>query len=226
LPCYNEVENISLLIPEIFQVLPEASIVVIDDNSPDGTGDAVRALKDKRVKLISREKKEGYGTAMIAGYDYALQNDFTHILQMDVDFSHPPEVLRSLLEKSKEADFVVGCRYMKGGGTKGWGAFRKILSAGGNLFARTILNLPYKDMTGGLRLYRRSVLEELSPEMKTMDSKGYIFLVDMFFRIHQHKFKVGEVPYVFQDRVRGKSKMNARIILEAMFQVISLRRRK
>jgi len=225
LPTYNEVENIGLLVPEILKELPCAHLLVVDDNSPDGTGKAVLEMgeKDGRIILEPGKMKSGYGKACIRGYRYALKRDYTHIFQMDVDFSHPPDLLPVLLKRTKEASVVAGSRYAPGGGTIGWGPGRKILSAGSNVFARCMTGLPYHDITGGFRCFRREVIEALVPEFGNIKSQGYVFLVDITVRIHRMGYSMAEVPFIFVNRVRGSSKMGFKIILEAVKQLFVLR---
>lgn len=223
IPTYNERENIGALIPLIL-ANPRFRVLVVDDNSPDGTGDIVRTLAEAepRIGLLSRSGKLGLGTAYLAGFKRALSEGAEYIYEMDADFSHDPQYLPTLLKAAEDRfDLVLGSRYIAGGGTTDWGLIRQLISRGGNLYARAILGLPVNDATGGFRCYRRAVLERL--DLDDIHSNGYSFQIEMAYRTLQAGFRVGEVPIIFPDRRVGKSKMSKAIVLEALLTVWRLR---
>ncbi len=222
-PTYNECENITTLIDQIL-AYPRFQVLVVDDNSPDGTARLVEQHPDfqKRLTLLSRPGKQGLGTAYIAGFRQALANGAHFIFEMDADFSHNPAYLPNLLAATESGnDLTIGSRYVPGGGTQDWGAARQVISRGGNLYARLILSLPVMDATGGYRCYRRAVLETL--DLDGIHSNGYSFQIEMAYRTLQAGFRVGEVPIMFPDRRVGNSKMSRRIVLEALITVWRLR---
>jgi dolichol-phosphate mannosyltransferase len=222
LPTYDEAENIGPMTAAILAAAP-VDILVIDDNSPDGTGriaDQI-AAREPRVHVLHRKGKEGLGKAYIAGFGWALARDYELVLEMDADFSHNPRYLRGMLEAAHDADLVLGSRYVPGGGTVNWGLGRKILSRGGSLYARTILGLGVRDLTGGFKCFRREVLEEI--ELETVECSGYAFQIELTYRAHRRGFRVAEIPIVFEDRRVGASKMSRRIVLEAISKVWSIR---
>ncbi len=223
IPTYNESENISALIPKILEH-PRFQILVVDDNSPDGTGAIVANFHDtdQRVGLLSRSSKQGLGTAYIAGFRRALAEGAQYIFEMDADFSHDPAYLPALLQAAEQRyDLVLGSRYVPGGATSDWGMIRKFISRSGNVYARAILGLPVMDATGGFRCYRRSVLEAL--DLSQIQSNGYSFQIELVYRTLQAGFRIGELPIVFPDRRVGKSKMSRKIVLEALLTVWKLR---
>lgn len=223
IPTYNEAENIELLIPQILEQ-PRFSVLVVDDNSPDGTGARVEDLAryDRRIGLLQRAGKLGLGTAYIAGFRRALAEGASFIFEMDADFSHDPAYLPALLAAAEERyDLVLGSRYVKGGGTENWGALRQFISRGGNLYAGMILGLPVADATGGYRCYRREVIERIN--LDQVRSNGYSFQIEMVYRAVQAGFRVGEIPIIFPDRRVGQSKMSRRIVFEALVNVWKLR---
>jgi dolichol-phosphate mannosyltransferase len=222
-PTYNERENIGALIKRILE-LPRFRVLVVDDNSPDGTAAIVAALAghEPRVGLLSRPGKLGLGTAYIAGFRRALAEGANYIYEMDADFSHDPRYLPDLLRATEtHYDLTLGSRYISGGGTTDWGALRKFISRGGNIYARAILGLPVMDATGGFRCYRRHVLETL--DLGAIHSNGYSFQIEMVYRTLQAGFAIGETPIIFPDRRTGHSKMSRRIVLEALVTVWRLR---
>ncbi|MEY3011332.1 MAG: hypothetical protein RIT45_67 [Pseudomonadota bacterium] len=223
LPTYNEAENLPLMVAAIFEVVPSIEIVVIDDNSPDGTGRIADELAaaDSRVHVLHRTAKEGLGRAYIAGFRWALERDYDLIFEMDCDFSHQPKYLPEFLRKAQEADLVLGSRYIEGGGTEGWAMHRRLLSRGGNTYARMILGLPFRDLTGGFKCFRREVLAALP--LDAIQGGGYVFQIELTWRTIQAGFRVTEVPIVFPDRVRGDSKMHGAIVFEAVKNVWRLR---
>ena len=222
-PTYNERENIGALMERILE-LPRFRILVVDDNSPDGTATVVAEIagREPRVGLLSRPSKLGLGTAYIAGFRRALAEGANYIYEMDADFSHDPRYLPALLEATEARyDLTLGSRYVPGGGTTDWGMIRKFISRGGNMYARAILGLPVMDATGGFRCYRRRVLETL--DLSAIHSNGYSFQIEMAYRTLQAGFTIGETPIIFPDRRIGRSKMSRRIVLEALLTVWRLR---
>lgn len=223
IPTYNERENILALLPRVMDY-PELSVLVVDDGSPDGTGDLVAAEVEHnpRVHLIRRAGKQGLGTAYVAGFRYALARGADYIFEMDADFSHDPRYLPDLLHAAESAyDLVIGSRYVAGGGTTDWGLGRQLISRGGNVYARLILGLPLSDMTGGYRCYRRAALEAI--DLDHIRSNGYSFQIEMAYRVRQAGLRVGEVPIIFPDRRVGASKMSKQIVFEALLNVVKLR---
>jgi dolichol-phosphate mannosyltransferase len=224
LPTYDEAENVGPITEAILAATPEVDVLVIDDNSPDGTGklaDAI-AAREPRVKVLHRKGKEGLGKAYLAGFAWALERGYERILEMDADFSHDPKYLPGMLAASQEADLVLGSRAVPGGGTVNWGILRKIISRGGSLYARTILGIPVRDVTGGFKCFRRKVLESI--DLPTVECSGYAFQIELTYRTLVKGFKVKEIPIVFVDRRVGQSKMSRRIVLEALRKVWSIRR--
>jgi dolichol-phosphate mannosyltransferase len=221
LPTYNECENLPEIVPAILAASPLIDVLVVDDNSPDGTGQLADgiAARDPRVHVLHREKKEGLGRAYLAGFAEALGRGYARIIEMDADFSHDPSRLPALL--AENADLVLGSRYVEGGGTVNWGLGRRILSKGGSLYARFILGLRVRDLTGGFKCFRREVLEAL--DLPSVKSSGYAFQIELTYRAIKRGFSVREVPITFVDRRVGKSKMNRRIVTEALWMVWKIR---
>jgi dolichol-phosphate mannosyltransferase len=223
-PTYNERENLPSLIEQIHGRLPAADVLIVDDNSPDGTGLLAEAMaaKDRRVHVIRRPGKLGLGTAYITGFRYALERGYPFIFEMDADFSHDPGYLPTMLEAAAErADLVIGSRRVPGGATENWGLGRRLLSAGGSLYARVVLGLGVRDLTSGYKCFRREVLEAI--DLDSVRSEGYSFQIEMTYRALCRGFRVAEVPIVFVDRRVGQSKMSRRIFVEALFMVWQLR---
>lgn len=223
IPTYNEIENIEKLILAIRDKVDGISILVVDDNSPDGTGALVAKLKkdDPGLHLLSRAGKLGLGTAYIAGFKYALERDFEYIFEMDADFSHDPCYLPDFLSAIKDADLVLGSRYVPGGGVENWPFYRKIISKGGSLYSRIILSVPYRDLTGGFKCFKRSTLEAIA--LDEIRSEGYSFQIEMTYRVHRKGLKIKETPIIFKDRLEGISKMSWKIFLEAIIRVWHIR---
>lgn len=224
IPTYNERENLTSLCTQIHDALPAADILVVDDNSPDGTGELADTLAKKHtyLKVLHRAGKLGLGTAYLAGFRYAIEHGYDYVFEMDADFSHDPCYLPSLLGAAVEgADVVIGSRRVAGGGTENWGLGRQLISAGGSLYARTILGLPIRDLTSGFKCFRRQVLEAI--DLESVRSNGYSFQIEMTYRAIQKGFRVVEVPIVFVDRRAGQSKMSRQIFLEAMGMVWRMR---
>jgi len=220
-PTYNERENVPQIVPAILAASPSLDVLLVDDNSADGTGRLADELaaRDRRVRVLHRKRKEGLGRAYLAGFAEALAAGYGHILEMDADFSHDPARLPALLET--DADVVLGSRYVPGGGTVHWGLGRRLLSRGGSFYARTILGVPVRDLTGGFKCFRRRVLEAL--DLGSVRSNGYAFQIELTYRAIRRGFKVVEVPITFVDRRVGKSKMSRAIVLEALWMVWKIR---
>jgi dolichol-phosphate mannosyltransferase len=223
-PTYNERENITELI-QMLLALPESlHVIVVDDNSPDGTGAVVAALaeEDNRIQVIRRAGKLGLGTAYIAGMKSALRGEYTHLMTMDADFSHHPRYIPAMVAMAREEqkDVVIGSRYIPGGGTSLWGWDRILLSWGANRIAKTSLGLRPNDCTAGFRLYRREVLESI--DLDAIFSNGYSFLLEMLYKVQRHGWEVGEVPIIFADRQRGDSKISRNEIFRAGYTVLRL----
>ncbi len=223
LPTYDERENLAPMVEAILASVPSLEILVIDDNSPDGTGrlaDEI-AARDPRVHVLHRQGKEGLGKAYLAGFAWALQRGYGLVLEMDCDFSHDPRYLPGMLAAAGEADLVLGSRYVPGGGTVNWGLGRKLISRGGSLYARLILGLTARDLTGGFKCFRREVLEGI--DLATVQCTGYAFQIELTYRAARRGFRIRELPIVFVDRRVGHSKMSRRIVLEAIRKVWSIR---
>jgi dolichol-phosphate mannosyltransferase len=226
IPTYNELENIPLLLKEIFCYAPTTDVLIVDDNSPDGTGALADQISagDQRVHVLHRSGKLGLGTAYIAGFKYALAHGYDAAFEMDADFSHHPRYLPDFLAQIESAELVIGSRYIRGGSTPNWSWKRRLLSGFANLFARTVLVLPIHDCTAGFRCYRRNVLESLG--LDTIESQGYGFQIELAYRAHKYGYKIVETPIVFTDRRVGKSKMSKAIVFEAFTFVLRARFRK
>ena len=222
LPTFNERDNVERMLHALVPL--GVHVLVIDDNSPDGTGeiaDRVAAELDG-VSVLHRARKEGLGPAYIEGFRRALADGADYVISMDCDFSHDPADVPRLIARAEEgADVVIGSRYVPGGGTRNWGLGRRIVSAGGSLYARTILGLRIRDMTGGFRCFRRTVLETV--DLGAIGTKGYAFQIELTYRAIRAGFRVVEVPILFRDRTEGKSKMSRGIFLEAVGRVPELR---
>lgn len=222
---YNERENIEPLLREIFTVVPDANVLVIDDNSPDKTYEIVDHLSHNDFKeqlfLMKREGKLGLGTAYVAGFNWGLSRGYEVIMHMDADFSHNPKYIPQMLEEIKTNDLVLGSRYIKGGGVVNWGLSRKIISQGGSLYSRIILGLKTRDLTGGFKCFRRRVLEAI--DINNLQSTGYAFQVETTYKTFLHGFKIKEIPIIFEDRRVGQSKMSGNIFIEALLMVVKLR---
>jgi dolichol-phosphate mannosyltransferase len=223
-PTYNERDNLEALCAAALAALPQAELLIIDDNSPDGTGalgDAI-AARDPRVRMLHRPGKLGLGTAYLDAFRRGLADGFDYLFEMDCDFSHDPKYLPELLAAARAgADLVIGSRYVPGGGTRNWGLGRKLVSRGGSLYARAVLSVPVHDLTGGYKCFRRRVLEALP--LDRVRTHGYGFQIEMTYRALRAGFRVVEVPIVFVDRRVGQSKMTRAIFLEAVTMVWKLR---
>jgi dolichol-phosphate mannosyltransferase len=224
LPTYNERENLEAMVSALGDVLPgDGRILVIDDNSPDGTGGIADRLAAERddVDVLHRPRKEGLGPAYLDGFRRALTLGADLVVEMDCDFSHDPNDVPRLVAAAEDADVVLGSRYVPGGGTRNWGLVRRLISRGGSLYAQILLGLRIRDLTGGFKVYRRVVLETI--DLDAIDSKGYAFQIEGTYRALRAGFRVVEVPIVFADREVGGSKMSRSIVLEAIWKVPALR---
>ena len=223
IPTYNELENLPKLIPEVLSKNENIDILIVDDNSPDGTADFVQdeAKKNSRIKLIKREKKMGLGTAYIDGFKFALQNNYDYIFEMDADFSHNPKMIPKFLKEIKKYDLVLGSRYKEGVNVANWPMSRLMLSMFANIYSRVITGLPVHDATGGYKCFRKEVLEAIN--LDGVKSNGYAFQIEMTFKAWKKGFKIKELSIIFIDRVKGKSKMSRKIVREAIVMVWKLR---
>jgi dolichol-phosphate mannosyltransferase len=225
LPTYNEAENIRGIAAAILESLPGATLLVVDDGSPDGTGAIADELAaaDPRVRVRHRAAKQGLGRAYLDGFGVALEGGAEYLVQMDADWSHDPTVLPSLLAPivGGEADLVIGSRYTPGGGVVDWGVGRRVISRGGSLFARTVLRLSPNDLTGGFKAWRAPTLAAI--EFHGIHAGGYVFQIEMTYRASRAGARVHEVPITFRDRRVGQSKMSRRIVVEALVVVVELR---
>ncbi|MBK7630767.1 MAG: polyprenol monophosphomannose synthase [Ignavibacteriales bacterium] len=223
IPTYNELENLPKLIPQVLSQDESINILIVDDGSPDGTGKFVEdeMKKNDRIHLLKREKKMGLGTAYIAGFKYALQNNYDFIFEMDADFSHDPNELKNFLIAIQENDLVLGSRYINGVRVLNWPMARLLLSFFASIYTRIITGMPIKDATGGFKCFRRKVLESI--DFNRVKSNGYSFQIEMTFKAYAKGFKIKEIPIVFIDRVKGKSKMSKKIVREAVTMVWKLR---
>lgn len=226
-PTYNEAENVRGIAERLLEALPQADVLFVDDNSPDGTGAMIdeMAAANPRVHVMHRAGKLGLGTAYIEGFGWGLAREYEFLFEMDADGSHDPKYLPQMLALGEDgADVVVGSRNIPGGGTVNWGVGRKLLSKGGSFYARTILGIDVRDVTAGFICWRRHVLESL--DLTGIDSNGYSFQIEMKYRAIQKGFRVVETPIIFVDRRVGQSKMSRAIVAEALLKVWALRFRR
>lgn len=226
-PTYNEKNNIKKLIPQIFDLnILGLNILVVDDNSPDGTGSLVEEMKKDypNLSILHRQEKSGLGRAYVAGFKEALKAQADLIFEMDADLSHDPKYLPDFLAAAENADLVLGSRYVKGGGVSNWNFFRKKISRFGNIYARLILGLPFQDLTGGYKCYQAKVLEKIG--LDDLSSVGYNFQIETTYKVFKLGFKIVEVPIVFVERAEGKSKFSPKIMLESFWRVFLLRLKK
>lgn len=228
-PTYNEAANLAPLVGEILLVgdllgEPQISVLIIDDNSPDGTGGLAEGLREAhrgRVDVLHRLQKLGLGTAYVVGFRYALASNYDYVVQMDADFSHDPSLLPRLLRAARDADVVLGSRYVAGGDVQHWPLWRQLLSRAGSHYARLVLGLTASDLTGGFKCFRREALAAL--DLSAIKSNGYSFQIEVTYRCARHGLRIVEVPITFADRRRGLSKMSGRIVWEALLVVWRLR---
>ncbi len=225
LPTYNERVNLPLIVPQILEQDPRLEVLIVDDNSPDGTGQLADELaaSNPRVHVMHRAEKAGLGKAYLAGFRWALDRGYDYVLEMDADFSHDPKFLTQLLAAAKDADLVIGSRYRAGVNVINWPISRLLLSIGANQYARWVTGLPLTDSTAGFKCFRREVLEAI--DFEKVRSNGYSFQIEMSFRAWKKGFRLVEIPIVFTDRMEGQSKMNKRIVREAIWMVWWLRAR-
>ncbi|CAN5867755.1 polyprenol monophosphomannose synthase [soil metagenome] len=222
-PTYNEAMNLPSIVPQILAQDPRIDVLVVDDNSPDGTGEMADriAAAEPRIHVLHRPGKAGLGKAYLAGFQWALERDYEFVFEMYADFSHDPKFLNEFLEAAKHADLVIGSRYKTGVNVINWPISRLLLSLGANQYARWITGLPVEDSTGGFKCFRRRVLEAI--DFDRVRSNGYSFQIEMSFRAWKKGFRLVEIPIVFTDRADGQSKMNKRIVREAIWMVWWLR---
>ena len=223
MPTYNEAENINRIVPAVLEAAPDVHMLIVDDNSPDGTGDLADALAaaDDRVHVLHRTSKDGLGRAYIAGFEWALARDYDAMFEMDADFSHQPRYVPIMIAALGAAHVCIGSRYVAGGGTEDWGLMRKLISRGGGFYARTVLGVKLRDLTAGFIGWRREVLEALP--LGQIDASGYGFQIEMKYRAVKAGYHVVETPITFPDRTHGESKMSANIFGEALLLVWKLR---
>jgi dolichol-phosphate mannosyltransferase len=223
IPTYNEKENIQAIVPAILRQNLGVEILVVDDNSPDGTGALVQEMQKTtpQLHLLSRPGKQGLGKAYLAGFQWGIDNGFEAITEMDADFSHRPEDLGPLLQKLESNDFAVGSRYVSGGRTVNWGLLRKLISRGGGIYSRMILGFPLNDWTGGFNAWKKEVL--LGIDLSTVQSNGYSFQIELKYKALKNGFRGAESPIVFEDRRVGQSKMSFKIVVEAFYRVWIMR---
>jgi dolichol-phosphate mannosyltransferase len=219
IPTYNERENIGLLIEQVLKASPNIEVLVVDDNSPDGTGKLIdeMAAGNSRIHALHRPGKMGLGSAYRDGFRYALAQDYELVFEMDADFSHDPRYLVHFLEAIEDADLVIGSRYVGGINVVNWPMSRLLLSYGASIYTRIITGMPIKDPTGGFKCFRRRVLEAL--DLDRVDSDGYSFQIEVNFKVWRKGFRIKEIPIIFVDRHSGTSKMDRRIVLEAVWMV-------
>jgi dolichol-phosphate mannosyltransferase len=223
IPTYNEYDNLRPLLDEVFSYAPETDLLIVDDNSPDGTGKLADeiAVEDPRLHVLHRTGKLGLGTAYVAGFKYSIEHNYDAAFEMDADFSHDPKYLPDFLRAIEDADLVIGSRYIPGGATPNWSPIRRAISGCGNIFARFMLGMKVHDCTAGYRCYRREVLESI--DLDTIQSQGYAFQVELTNRVLRQGFKIVETPIVFMDRRIGQSKMSKTIVVEAFTYVFRAR---
>ncbi len=223
IPTYNEKENIKGIIEAVLKVTPKSHILIVDDNSPDGTGEIVKGLmkQDERIHLLQREKKMGLGTAYVAGFKYAIEKNYDCVVQMDADFSHNPNDIPRLFKEIGEYDLVIGSRYKDGISVVNWPLSRLFLSYFANVYARVITGVPIRDLTGGFKCIKVDVLKAI--DLDSVKADGYGFQIEINFLAYINGFKIKEVPIIFIDRRAGYSKMSKKIIWEAFWLVLKLR---
>ena len=226
IPTYNEVENITRLIPEVFAVIPaDAGILVVDDGSPDGTGKAVKDIQGQyagRLSILERTQKSGLADAYITGFRWGMDKGYDVLCEMDADFSHKPEYLPAMWEAIQTNDVAIGSRNVKGGSVEGWTFTRNLISKGGSLYSRMVLGCPVKDLTGGFNMWRKAALDKIG--LDTIISKGYSFQIEMKYKAYKAGCSIKEIPISFPDRKFGESKMSKGIFMEALKAVWRIRR--
>ena len=222
IPTYNELDNVQKLIPDLLNKYKDLDVLIVDDNSPDGTGDYIENLAStmQGVKLLRRPEKMGLGTAYIDGFKYALKGNYSYIFEMDADFSHDPKEIKNFLIAIKDKDLVLGSRYISGVNVVNWPMSRLLLSYFANIYTRIITGLPVMDATGGFKCFRKEVLASIN--LNNIKSNGYAFQIEMTFKAWKKGFRIKEIPITFVDRVKGKSKMSKKIVREAVTMVWKL----
>ncbi len=222
-PTYNERENIEKIIHAVLPLDPRIHVLVVDDNSPDGTGEIVDRLatQESKVHVLHRQKKEGLGQAYIAGFRWALEREYDFIFEMDADFSHGPEYIKVFLTEIQDHDLVIGSRYINGVNVINWPMARLLLSYFANVYTRWVTGLPLRDATGGFKCFRRKVLESI--DLDRIGSSGYSFQIEVSMRVWKKGFRIKEIPIIFYDRTAGESKMSKKIVREAIWMVWLLR---
>lgn len=225
IPTYNELENISHLVPELLETYSDLDILVVDDNSPDGTGRYINemSLTNPRVRLLSRPQKMGLGTAYVEGFRYMLANGYELAFQMDADYSHDPKEIINFWTAIQDSDLVIGSRYSTGVNVINWPMSRLLLSYFANKYTKFVTGLPVADSTGGFKCFRRKVLESI--DLNSIKSNGYSFQIEMNYKAWKAGYKIKEIPIIFVDRTKGKSKMSKKIVREAVLMVWKLRMR-
>jgi len=223
IPTFNEADNLPKLVPTVLGLGTHFEVLIVDDNSPDGTAGIVRELQkaDSRVHLLERPGKMGLGTAYVTGFKYALANGYDYVFEMDADFSHDPAELPNLLARAEKYDLVIGSRYVSGVNVVNWPLRRLILSYGANVYTRVVTGMPVKDATSGFKCFNRRVLESI--DLDAIHSNGYAFQIEMNFRAWRKGFRLFELPIVFVDRRVGQSKMSKHIVYEAVWMVWKLK---
>lgn len=226
IPTYNEVENITRLIPEVFAVIPaDAGILVVDDGSPDGTGKAVKDIQGQyagRLSILERTQKSGLADAYITGFRWGMERGYDVLCEMDADFSHKPEYLPAMWDAIQSNDVAIGSRNVKGGSVEGWTFTRNLISKGGSLYSRMVLGCPVKDLTGGFNMWHKAALDKIG--LDTIISKGYSFQIEMKYKAYKAGCSIKEIPINFPDRKFGESKMSKGIFMEALKAVWRIRR--
>ncbi len=222
-PTYNERENIEKIVHAVLPLDPRIHVLIVDDNSPDGTGEIADRLVEQQVNVnvLHREIKDGLGRAYIAGFKWAIEHEYDYIFEMDADFSHGPEYIRDFLKEIQNYDLVIGSRYISGVNVINWPMSRLLLSYYANVYTRIITRLPLRDATGGFKCFRREVLEAI--DLDDVQSSGYTFQIEMSLRVWRKKFSIKEIPIIFVDRIAGTSKMSKKIVREAIWMVWMLR---
>lgn len=224
IPTYNEVENVTPLAQAVLQLHPKVTLLFVDDNSPDGTQNKIHSLQEQfpdRIHLITRSGKLGLGSAYVAGFKWGIERKFGYLIEMDADFSHDPKYLSAMFDHIPSFDFVVGSRWVAGGGTRNWSLLRRMISLFGSFYARTVLGLKLRDLTGGFNAWKQETL--LAINLDSIESEGYSFQIELKYRAINKGCQGIEIPIVFEDRRVGQSKMSSGIILEAIWKVWRLK---
>lgn len=223
LPTYNEIDNLKELVTDIFSALPDTDVIIVDDNSPDGTGRLADGLskEDCRIKVIHRLHKTGLRRAYVEGFRYALSSNYDFIFEMDADFSHDPRYLPELLKNTSDRDVALGSRYVRGAAVADCWTWRRLISYTGNLYARFVLGLPYRDLTSGFKCFSQNTLRNI--EISSFLSTGYAFQIETIYKAHRKGYKIKEIPIVFKEREKGKSKTSVKICFEIIWKVPLLR---